>query len=796
MQHENNKISAESQKFSRDDILDGIAAHIVTEETQPDTEAESVDILSAVHKEHPEIEERAYQIECLDVLVRIREEGSLRALVHMATGLGKTTVAATDVKRFLDNGEGKRVLFLCHQNEILRQARQRFELILGDSERTFGTFTGKQKDLEETTCLFASFQTMKDWREYFAEDEFDYVIVDESHHGKASTYEPTVDYFKPKFLLGLTATPDRQDLQDIREIFGMEVYSRSLAQALAERLLAKPDYRVIVDDIQEGVFEDENISMAELNRTLFLPKRDEEIVRIIQERIEHVRNPKIIAFCPSIEHSRRIAELLPGAMSFHSKLKKKEHDEILNAFREGDIPALVTVDMFNEGVDIADANVIVFLRSTQSETIFLQQLGRGLRKLPDKDSVLVLDFVANCDRLLMIERLLQDIFNGGRAKGKPIAAEETPDDLDIYSINFEELTEELEAIRELQLGSFEFTETTRKILDMIKRIQGIESAPEGWLSIKQFSIEVGISRPIVYKVIEDFGWEPKKFRFSGKIGDALSPQQAATLLAHPLVSVEVLDQGSMTLRSFCERHNVTYSLVNRLLSEWDTELPIQKLKNGGRTVKAAIINSELQARLLEVPEVNTPPPPDGYLSINGFAKTLGVSPTTIGKAVDELGLELPRYKYGPKIARGLNRESQEAILKHMPGLTHDSMPENYTSIRGLARHIGISESTISNLVKKLGVPTSTHAVKGHIARTLGPKAQALIVSSPELTIQLAPEGCKSLYTLAQKLSSSRPTLERMCEELGIDPGLYRFGTRYAQGLTLDEQARMVEAMQK
>ncbi len=432
--------------------------------------------LNELHREHPEVEYRQYQADCLLALETARARGEKRALVQMATGLGKTTTAAADVKSFLDEQPGSRVLFLCHRNYILKQARKRFELLL-DNDCTFGKLTANAPNVHDSTVLFASLQMIARHRERFDPNEFDYIIVDEGHHGKAETYEPTIDYFNPKFLLGLTATPDRADLQDIRSIFGHEVYSKSLAEALGEDLLAHPDYRVIVDDIDQEVLrellEEEDLSLSDLNKRIFIPRRDEEIVRIIKEKIEEkgIKNPRIIGFCASIEHSERIAKLLPSSEALHSKLKDKDAKQrLFDQFHSGEIEGLITVDMFNEGVDVPDANVIIFLRNTASETIFLQQLGRGLRKTEDKDEVLILDFVANCDRLLMIEKLLFDATKRSKSAGKP-ARFDDPGDIDLYDLDYKDVQEAADAIKELQVGSFEFTETTRKILDLVLQIQ-------------------------------------------------------------------------------------------------------------------------------------------------------------------------------------------------------------------------------------------------------------------------------------------------------------------------------------
>ncbi len=348
-----------------------------------------------------------YQANCLSALASARQGGSSKELVVMATGLGKTMVAAFDIKRLLEKAPG-RVLYLCHQNHILAQARKTFEKVLG-SGYSFGNFHGTEKHLHEVDVLFASFQTMANWREAFLRDEFRYVVVDEVHHAQAETFRPTVQYFTPDFKLGLTATLKRTDGLDVGELFnGKPVFELGLYEALARKYLCDVDYRIMTDEIQTaGVLDTPvgKLSIAHLNRTIFIPKRDEEIARIIAEKTAHIQNPRVMVFCTSIQHAENMAALIPGAEYVHSGIKTQEKDDRLTAFHSGALTTVTTIDMFNEGIDVPEANVIVFLRSTASETIYLQQFGRGLRKADGKDNVLVLDFVANCERIEMVREL-------------------------------------------------------------------------------------------------------------------------------------------------------------------------------------------------------------------------------------------------------------------------------------------------------------------------------------------------------------------------------------------------------
>lgn len=352
----------------------------------------------------------AYQTECLEVINAKRAEGRRRLLIVMASGLGKTVTIAFDARSWLEQFGG-RVLYLCHQNEILYQAKATFEVVLGNS-RTYGFFHGLEKTAHQVDCLFASFATMVKNIKLFQPDEFDYVVVDESHHSHAETFKPVVDYFTPRFLLGATATPNRLDERNIRDIYGEEVYSLPLVEALARDLLTPVDYRLLSDEIQANTLlqtPNGRFSIKQLNRTIFVPKRDEEIIEIVKRNAAQINNPRIIYFCSSIRHCDYLAKLVPDCLTLHSLIPAKERGVRLELFRQGLISTAITRDCFNEGVDVPEANVIVFLRTTASTTVFMQQLGRGLRRSKDKDKVIVLDFVANCERIRLVHDLWQEV---------------------------------------------------------------------------------------------------------------------------------------------------------------------------------------------------------------------------------------------------------------------------------------------------------------------------------------------------------------------------------------------------
>ncbi len=353
----------------------------------------------------------SYQEECLVVLKTTRIQGKAVALIVMASGLGKTVTVAFDAKEWLKANKG-RILYLCHQNDILGQAQLTFASILG-SDYTYGFFTGREKSAHKADCLFASFQTMsKNAERKFSPDEFGYIIVDESHHSQAPSHLKIVEYFKPKFLLGATATPNRADGLNIRSVFGEEVYNLPLEKALAQGLLTRVDYRLVTDEIsfdQINKINPDELSLEDIDHNVFIPKRDEEIAASLDRHASELFEQRIVVFASSIARAEQLVQSISGSVAIHSQVPIKERLVRLEMFRLGMIRAVITVDSFNEGIDIPEANVIVFLRSTSSMRIFYQQLGRGLRLCKGKDKVIVLDFVGNAERLIMLKELADAI---------------------------------------------------------------------------------------------------------------------------------------------------------------------------------------------------------------------------------------------------------------------------------------------------------------------------------------------------------------------------------------------------
>ena len=340
------------------------------------------------------------------------------ALMVMATGLGKTVVAAAFARWWLKHKRTS-ILFLVHLDDAIKQAAREFHETLGPDVRL--QYLNEDGKLDpDASVVFCTFQTMHNRRRKIPRNAFGLVIVDEGHRSMAATYKPTIEHFRAAFRFAMTATPDRMDGLDIRDLFGEPVFDFPLARALAEGALADVDYQVLLADVnQEALSEaltrikagDRRVTRDQIDRTVFLAEKLEATVERIREAQK--TRCKTVIFCQNKRHARAVASFFPEARLYDSGIPKRELEERLPAFRAGRVRTLITVDKLNEAVDVPDVDHLVFMRQTGSARIWLQQLGRGLRKSPGKTDVLVQDFVANCDRLYQVAKLGKDI--GGYA---------------------------------------------------------------------------------------------------------------------------------------------------------------------------------------------------------------------------------------------------------------------------------------------------------------------------------------------------------------------------------------------
>lgn len=358
---------------------------------------------------------RAYQQDAVQAAWDAWLGGERAALIVMASGLGKRVVSARLARKWWTEVTGPRrrgrILFMMHMREGLVQAREEFEDTFRGLGISTGLLTGWEAENLDADVLFATFQRMGNALMGMDPHRFGLLIVDEAHHGQAPTYRQVIEYFQSRLRIGLTATPERMDGLDIRDLFGESVYDFPLVRALQDgQWLARVDYKVMNSNISRqalvemtGRLErgDRTIGLRDIDRWLFLKEKLDEEVRVIQNEQED-GNKQCIIFCRSHHHIREACARYPGAEPYHTDLSPGTLRARFAAFRRGEIRTLVAVDKLNEAIDIPDAELIVFLRTTCSKRVWLQQLGRGLRKIPGKDRVVVLDFVANTRRLLDI----------------------------------------------------------------------------------------------------------------------------------------------------------------------------------------------------------------------------------------------------------------------------------------------------------------------------------------------------------------------------------------------------------
>ncbi len=354
-----------------------------------------------------------YQQEILEKLHAEREvRGLNRNLVVAATGTGKTVISAFDYRRFCKNNPGQRnrLLFVAHREEILRQSRDTFQGVLKDpnfGELFVGSF--KPASLDH---LFISVQTLNSQALYdsLPADYYDYIIVDEFHHAAAPTYQKLLNHFNPQILLGLTATPERMDGKSILDYFGGRCAAEiRLPEAIDRKLLCPFQYFGVADTVDltdlrwvRGGYDRSQLSnLYSLNRSI-AERRADHIIRSLDKYMTDMDVVKGLGFCVSIEHAKFMAEYFNAASIPSICLVGASGDEERNTAKkrlvDGEIRFIFVVDIYNEGVDIPEVNTILFLRPTESLTIFLQQLGRGLRLSEGKDCLTVLDFIGQANR--------------------------------------------------------------------------------------------------------------------------------------------------------------------------------------------------------------------------------------------------------------------------------------------------------------------------------------------------------------------------------------------------------------
>jgi superfamily II DNA or RNA helicase len=339
------------------------------------------------------LELKPHQEEALSALDLLRAEGNTIALVTHAQGAGKTVTAITDARRL-----GGRTLFVAHTRELVQQACRAFRKNWPDV-RT-GLFLDDDRQTE-THNVVASVQSLVRHLGQFAPDAFAYLIVDEAHHATAESYQKLLRYFQPRFTLGLTATPDRADGQSALEVFRNAAHRLSLREAVeAGELVPIRCVRVQTNvNLSRVRFNQVQYSRCDIEESVIIPSRDRLIVETYRE---HVSGRKAVVFCVNVRHGSAMADCFRGhgvpAYAVSGRMPARDRQQCLDAFARGDVRVLCACDLLNEGWDCPDVEVLLMARPTLSKVIYLQQLGRGTRKAPGKECLIVFDFVDNATR--------------------------------------------------------------------------------------------------------------------------------------------------------------------------------------------------------------------------------------------------------------------------------------------------------------------------------------------------------------------------------------------------------------
>ena len=355
----------------------------------------------------------SYQQEILDKLEAERKvRGYTRNLVVAATGTGKTVISALDYKRFRKQNPGKpcRLLFVAHREEILRQSLYTFRAVLKDAN--FGEmFVGNYKP-ESIDNLFISIQTFnsQDFTAKTSPEFYDFIIVDEFHHAAAPTYQKLLDYYQPRILLGLTATPERMDGKSVLPYFNNRIAAEiRLPEAIDRKLLCPFQYFGVTDTVdldtlkwRAGGYDKNELSNLYTLSGTTANRRADHVVSSLLKYVTDIDEVKGLGFCVTVEHAEFMCRYFNdhniSSMFLTGKSPDEERKTAKQRLVDGEVRFIFVVDIYNEGVDIPEVNTVLFLRPTESLTVFLQQLGRGLRLAEDKECLTVLDFIGQANR--------------------------------------------------------------------------------------------------------------------------------------------------------------------------------------------------------------------------------------------------------------------------------------------------------------------------------------------------------------------------------------------------------------
>lgn len=418
--------------------------------------------------DYPVITPNEMQEEAVQAITSLRKQGAERALVISATGTGKTYLGAFDVKKY----QPKRMLFLVHREQILRDAEDSFQKVIGFDDKESVIYKSGD-DLTNKKYVFATVQSLSrnENLDQLDFDTFDYILIDEVHHAAANSYQKIMNYFNPDFYLGLTATPERTDGQNIYELFQYNVaYEIRLQDALAEEMLS-PFLYYGVSEMRRA--DGELIDEKEDFSNLVTSERVDHILEKVAYYEVSSEETRGLIFCSRNKEAEELSEELNTRGLKTAALSGKNSQEVrerhVQQLESGELDYILTVDIFNEGVDIPSLNQIIMLRNTQSSIVFVQQLGRGLRLHPEKDYVTIIDFIGNYKNNYLIPMALygDKSFNKDNYRRKLGKHHQTTG---ITTVNFEEVAQNqiFESITQTKLSSI--ANFKKEYLDLQNRL--------------------------------------------------------------------------------------------------------------------------------------------------------------------------------------------------------------------------------------------------------------------------------------------------------------------------------------
>lgn len=583
----------------------------------------------------------AMQTEALEAINEVRESGECKAVVISATGTGKTILAALDV-RAVNPG---RTLFVVHREQILDRAMEEFGRVLEVDTATFGKFVGPRREIDRQ-YVFATIQSLSKTAvlETINKGHFDYILIDEVHRAGAESYRRLIDWFDPKFLLGLTATPERTDDFNVFELFDYNVpYEIRLQAALEAEMLVPFHYYGVTDYVDsDGSTVDDTWDLARLVES----ERVSYLVRAINT-YGHAGPTRGLMFCSRRDEAYELSRLLNvcfinGAQLRTQVLTGKDSVEFRNStvkrLESGELDYILTVDIFNEGIDIPSVNQVVMLRQTQSSIIFTQQLGRGLRKSPGKDHLRVIDFIGNYSNnfLIPIALMGDNSLNKDVIRKKLINADQAGTISGLSSVNFDEIARK-RVLQSLTNASLDSMANIKAAFNALKQRLGRPPLLYDFARFDNADPVVVATKSKNYWILQN--------KFKAELVVPTEPEAALLSFlsteilngkrAHELLLLDyVLRTGSISRNEYrdllaskgCTHDDGTIDSVQRILSlEFFTSMELKKYGNEPIIVSA-----------------------DGSISLSKNIRSLLEKSQLLQKHVDDVvatGLYLSRHRY-------------------------------------------------------------------------------------------------------------------------------------------------------